>query len=140
MFTKTIAVSSLLALSMACISPEGRHRENVASIQAWKDNCGLLWIVNTDPMVRLNLQITSPAGVMENYGSGTLVESKHLVSSFCRTQWTPVKRFTMLLTSRDRLPISGNVEAWFNGKLLDTFTFDRTTTFHASIAIGKETP
>lgn len=140
MLGRWLTASCLIAGGMACVSPESTHREHVHSIQMWKEQCGLLWIIDTDPMINLDIQITGKDGHTNSYGNGTILDSKHLVSSFCRNQWTAVNTFRIVLTSRDGIKISGNVEAWYNGKRLDVFTFDGTAFYQASISIPKENP
>lgn len=120
MHLRALVIPSVILLSsLACREPVLDSKNATTLVGNWKAECGLLWVIDLEPEVEINVQVTGRTGEMIRYGGGTTIGKKHLISPFCRTDTPLVRTFQCQVTSPSGKRFSGRVEAWYLGNLVN---------------------
>ncbi|WP_316412237.1 hypothetical protein [Mesoterricola silvestris] len=104
-------------------------------LEGWKRQCGLLWVVRVQGGEGVRFRISGRFGNLLDYGGGFTVDDHQLASSFCRTDAPVQAAFHCILDSEKGGPVTGQLEAWYLGALLKTWTLRGVRHFEAQVAL-----
>ena len=109
-----------------------------AIIENWKRECGLVWVLNLEPDLEVNVQVSGRTGELIRYGGGTNVGRKRLISPFCRSDIPAVRSFNCQVISTTGKPFSGRIEAWYLGSFLKGWDLKEIQRFEDQVALPPQ--
>ncbi|GEM_PF-2599335 len=127
----------LLGAAPACTRPGLVPRDAPRKVEEWKQQCGLLWILVLEKDEPVRIRITGKGGETLDYGGGFVIGNHHLASSFCRTDLLVLETFRCRIDAGDGALLSGRLEAWFNGNLLQTWALTGVRHYDASAGLPR---
>lgn len=125
----------LVLASPSCTRTQAMAQVLPKGLEGWKQQCGLLWVVKVQGGEGVRFRISGKAGDLLDYGGGFQVEEHQLASSFCRTDAPVQAAFHCLLDSEKGGPVTGQLEAWYLGTLLQTWTLPGVRHFEAQVVL-----
>ena len=130
-----VSMLTLVLVAPACTRARPVPGELPKGLEGWKQQCGLLWILTPRKDDRIRIRITGKAGSQVDYGTGFLVDEHRLASSFCKSDCPVVAVFHCVIEAEGEAQFSGNLEAWFQGKLLQAWTIPSSRHFEAGVVL-----